>query len=72
MQARKMGFSLIYERMPDGSRLTDPKATSRYLWNARSVEDNNSDDRNKNADSNCNNTLPDLTFHQSIRRFGSA
>jgi dienelactone hydrolase len=34
MEARKMGFSLIYDRMPDGSQLTDPKATSHYLWNA--------------------------------------
>ena len=34
MDARKMGFSLIYGKMPDGSQLTDPKATSHYLWNA--------------------------------------
>lgn len=34
MEAGKMGFSLIYDRMPDGSQLTDPKATSHYLWNA--------------------------------------
>ena len=29
-----MGHSLIYDRMPDGSQLTNPKATSHYLWNA--------------------------------------
>ena len=34
MEAGKMGYSLIYDRMPDGSDLTDPKATSHYLWNA--------------------------------------
>jgi len=34
MDARAKGFSLIYDRMPDGSQLTDPKATSHYLWNA--------------------------------------
>ncbi len=34
MEAHKMGYSLIYNRMPDGSQLTDPKATSHYLWNA--------------------------------------
>jgi lysophospholipase L1-like esterase len=34
MDARRMGHSLIYSRMPDGSQLTDPKATSHYLWNA--------------------------------------
>lgn len=34
MEARKMGHALIYDRMPDGSQLTDPKVTSHYLWNA--------------------------------------
>jgi acetyl esterase/lipase len=34
MEAHKMGYSLIYTKMPDGSPLTDPKATSHYLWNA--------------------------------------
>lgn len=34
MEAGKMGHALIYDRMPDGSQLTDPKATSHYLWNA--------------------------------------
>jgi dienelactone hydrolase len=34
MEASKMGHQLIYDRMPDGSQLTDPKATSHYLWNA--------------------------------------
>jgi dienelactone hydrolase len=34
MEARKMGHALIYDRMPDGSQTTDPKATSHYLWNA--------------------------------------
>jgi len=34
MEARKMGHALIYDRMPDGNQLTDPKATSHYLWNA--------------------------------------
>jgi len=34
MEAGKMGYSLIYDRMPDGTQLTDPKATSHYLWNA--------------------------------------
>ena len=34
MEAKKMGHSLIYDRMPDGSQLTNPKATSHYLWNA--------------------------------------
>ena len=34
MEAKKMGYSLIYDRMPDGSQLTDPTATSHYLWNA--------------------------------------
>ena len=29
-----MGYRLIYDRMPDGSQLTDPTATSHYLWNA--------------------------------------
>lgn len=29
-----MGHALIYDRMPDGSQLTDPRATSHYLWNA--------------------------------------
>ena len=34
MEARSMGHALIYDRMPDGGQLTDPKATSHYLWNA--------------------------------------
>ena len=34
MDAKKLGYSLIYDRMPDGKQLTDPKATSHYLWNA--------------------------------------
>ncbi len=34
MAARQMGHSLIYSRMPDGSQVTNPKATSHYLWNA--------------------------------------
>lgn len=34
MDAKEKGFSLIYDTMPDGSELTDPKATSHYLWNA--------------------------------------
>jgi dienelactone hydrolase len=34
MNAKQMGLSLIYTQMPDGSELTDPKATSHYLWNA--------------------------------------
>ena len=34
MEAAKMGHHLIHDRMPDGSQLTDPKATSHYLWNA--------------------------------------
>ena len=34
MDAKKQGYSLIYDRMPDGSQLTDPKETSHYLWNA--------------------------------------
>ena len=34
MKARDMGYKLIYDRMPDGSQLTDPKATSHFLWNA--------------------------------------
>ena len=34
MEAKKMGYRLIYDRMPDGSQLTDPTATSHYLWNA--------------------------------------
>lgn len=34
MDARKMGHSLIYAKMPDGSQLIDPTATSHYLWNA--------------------------------------
>jgi len=34
MDAKKQGYSLIYDRMPDGSQLTDPKQTSHYLWNA--------------------------------------
>jgi dienelactone hydrolase len=34
MEARKMGYRLIYSRMPDGNQITDPKATSHYLWNA--------------------------------------
>ena len=29
-----MGHALIYDRMPDGSQTTNPKATSHYLWNA--------------------------------------
>ena len=34
MEAHSMGFSLIYDKMPDGSQLLDPKASSHYLWNA--------------------------------------
>lgn len=34
MEAKQMGHQLIYSRMPDGSQLTNPKATSHYLWNA--------------------------------------
>ncbi len=34
MDARAKGFSLIYDRMPDGSQLINPKATSHFLWNA--------------------------------------
>jgi len=34
MDAGKKGFKLIYATMPDGSQLTDPTATSHYLWNA--------------------------------------
>ena len=34
MDAREKGFKLIYDKMPDGSQLTNPKATSHYLWNA--------------------------------------
>ena len=34
MDAKKLGYSLIYDRMPYGSQLTDPKQTSHYLWNA--------------------------------------
>jgi dienelactone hydrolase len=34
MEAKKMGYALIYDRMPDGSQTTNPKATSHYLWNA--------------------------------------
>lgn len=34
MKAREMGHKLIYDKMPDGSQLKDPKATSHYLWNA--------------------------------------
>ena len=34
MEAKKMGHALIYDRMPDGSQTTNPKATSHYLWNA--------------------------------------
>ena len=34
MEAQKMGHALIYDRMPDGSQTTNPKATSHYLWNA--------------------------------------
>ena len=34
MDAREKGFSLIYDRMPDGSQMTHPKATSHFLWNA--------------------------------------
>lgn len=34
MEAVQKGHKLIYDRMPDGSQLTDPKATSHYLWNA--------------------------------------
>ena len=34
MEAKKMGHQLIYDRMPDGSQTTNPKATSHYLWNA--------------------------------------
>lgn len=34
MDAGRMGHRLIYSRMPDGSQMTNPKATSHYLWNA--------------------------------------
>lgn len=34
MDAHKKGFKLIYSTLPDGSQLTDPTATSHYLWNA--------------------------------------
>jgi len=34
MEAQKMGHALVYSRMPDGSQVTNPKATSHYLWNA--------------------------------------
>ena len=34
MDAREKGFKLIYDSMPDGSQMIDPKATSHYLWNA--------------------------------------
>jgi hypothetical protein len=34
MKAKEYGCSLIYSKMPDGSQLIDPKATSHYLWNA--------------------------------------
>ena len=34
MDAKAKGFKLIYDRMPDGSQMVDPKATSHYLWNA--------------------------------------
>lgn len=34
MKARDMGYKLIYDSMPDGSQLTNPRATSHFLWNA--------------------------------------
>lgn len=34
MDPKTTGHKLIYDRMPDGSQLNDPKATSHYLWNA--------------------------------------
>ena len=34
MEAKKMGYQLIYDRMPDGSQMKNPKATSHFLWNA--------------------------------------
>ena len=34
MDAKEKGYTLIYDKMPDGSQTTDPKATSHYLWNA--------------------------------------
>ena len=34
MEAKKMGYHLIYDRMPDGSQMKNPKATSHFLWNA--------------------------------------
>ena len=34
MDAKEKGFALIYDKMPDGSQTTNPKATSHYLWNA--------------------------------------
>ena len=34
MDPKTTGYKLIYDRMPDGSQLNDPKATSHYLWNA--------------------------------------
>ena len=34
MEAKKMGYHLIYDRMPDGSQMKNPEATSHFLWNA--------------------------------------
>jgi len=34
MDPKEKGYTLIYDKMPDGSQTTDPKATSHYLWNA--------------------------------------
>ena len=34
MDAKEKGYTLIYDKMHDGSQTTDPKATSHYLWNA--------------------------------------
>ena len=34
MEAKKMGYHLIYDRMPDGSQMKNPKTTSHFLWNA--------------------------------------
>ena len=34
LDAKEKGYALIYDKMPEGSQTTDPKATSHYLWNA--------------------------------------
>jgi len=34
MDWKTKGYKLIYDRMPDGRKTTNPKATSHYLWNA--------------------------------------